>query len=148
MQLAQCRFPGLVITNAKILIYFFSNTIHGSNFINQHSETVMVWIYHSADCSLRKKGIVSFIIIFGTLSFPIRNTKRFYISAGMRWVGVWFAVARMWRRPRSHVVFVRRWSLFVPLVFVNDALRDCTREHAHKKVKVAHTRLLSVGFRS
>jgi len=55
MQLAQCRFPGLVITNAKILIYFFSNTIHGSNFINQHSETVMVWIYHSADCSLRKK---------------------------------------------------------------------------------------------
>jgi len=41
IQLAQRRFPGLAISNAKILIYF-SNEIYGSNFINQHSETVMV----------------------------------------------------------------------------------------------------------
>ena len=41
IQLAQCRFPGLAISTAKILIYF-SNKIYGSNFIKQHSETVMV----------------------------------------------------------------------------------------------------------
>jgi len=53
IQLAQCWFLGLVISNAKILIYF-SNKIYGSNFINQHSETVMVWNYQNTDCSLRK----------------------------------------------------------------------------------------------
>jgi len=37
-------------------------------------ETVMVRIYQYADCSLRKKFIVSFIIIFGALSFPLYNT--------------------------------------------------------------------------
>jgi len=36
IQLAQCRFPGLVISSAKISIYF-SNKIYGSNFIKQHS---------------------------------------------------------------------------------------------------------------
>ena len=42
IQLAQCRFPGLAISNAKISRYF-SNEIYGSNFIKQHSsETVMV----------------------------------------------------------------------------------------------------------
>ena len=41
IQLAQCRFPGLAISDAKILIYF-SNKIYGSNFIKQHSEAVMV----------------------------------------------------------------------------------------------------------
>ena len=41
IQLAQCRSPGLAIFNAKILIYF-SSKIYGSNFIKQHSETVMV----------------------------------------------------------------------------------------------------------
>jgi len=55
IQLAQCRrFPGLAISNAKILVCF-SNEIYGSNFIKQHSETVMVWNYQNADCSLRKK---------------------------------------------------------------------------------------------
>jgi len=42
IQMAQCWFPGLAISNAKIVIYF-SNRIHGSNFIKQHSETVMVF---------------------------------------------------------------------------------------------------------
>jgi len=41
IQLAQCRFPGLAISDAKIQMYF-SKKIHGSNFIKQHSETVMV----------------------------------------------------------------------------------------------------------
>jgi len=41
IQLAQCRFPGLAISNAKILIYL-SSKIYGSNFIKQHSETVTV----------------------------------------------------------------------------------------------------------
>ena len=42
IQLAQCRFPRhAMISSAKTLIYF-SNKIYGSNFIKQHSETVVV----------------------------------------------------------------------------------------------------------
>jgi len=41
IQLTQCRFPGQAISNVKILMHF-SNKIYGSNFIKQHSETVMV----------------------------------------------------------------------------------------------------------
>ena len=41
-QLAQCRFPGLALSNAKIQIHF-SNKIYGSSFVKQHSKTVMVW---------------------------------------------------------------------------------------------------------
>ena len=41
IQLAQCRFPGPAISNARILIYLL-NKIYGSNFIKHHSETVMV----------------------------------------------------------------------------------------------------------
>jgi len=41
IQLAQCWFHGLAISSAKIKIYF-SNKIYGSNFIKQHSETVIV----------------------------------------------------------------------------------------------------------
>jgi len=55
IQLAQCRFPGLAIFNAKI---YLSNKIYGNNFIKQHSETVMVWNYQNSHCSLRKKYCV------------------------------------------------------------------------------------------
>ena len=41
IQLAQCWFPGLAISNAKIQIYF-SNKIYESNFIKRHLETAMV----------------------------------------------------------------------------------------------------------
>ena len=41
IQLAQCWSPGLAIFNANIQIYF-SNKMFGSNFVKQHSETVMV----------------------------------------------------------------------------------------------------------
>jgi len=51
IQLAQCRFLGLTISSGKILIYC-SNKTYQSNFIKQHSETVMVWNYQNADCSL------------------------------------------------------------------------------------------------
>ena len=33
-------------------------------------ETVMLWHYQNANCSLKNKFIALFIIIFGTLSFP------------------------------------------------------------------------------
>jgi len=68
IQLAQFRFPVLAISNAKILVYF-SNKIYENNLIKQRSETVVVCNYQND--SLRKKYIVSFIIIFGALSFPI-----------------------------------------------------------------------------
>ena len=62
IQTAQCQLSGLAISKAKILICF-SNTIYRSNFIKQHLETVMDWNYQNADCSLREKFTVSFIII-------------------------------------------------------------------------------------
>ena len=40
IKMAQCPFPGLAISNDRIVIYF-SNKIHGSNFIKQHSETMV-----------------------------------------------------------------------------------------------------------
>ena len=41
---------------AKILgLIYVSNKIYGSNFIKQHSETVIVWNCQNADCSSRKK---------------------------------------------------------------------------------------------
>ena len=51
----------------------FSNKIYGSNFNKQHSETLTVWNYQDADCSLKNNFIVLFIIIFDTMSFPVRN---------------------------------------------------------------------------
>ena len=74
IQLAQCRFPELAISNAKILIYF-SNKIYGSNFIKQHSETVMVWNLQSADCSFSLKKFCVISIIFGPLLFHINWQK-------------------------------------------------------------------------
>ena len=68
--LAQCWFPGLAVSSAKIEIYF-SDKIYGSNFIKQHLEIVMVWNYQNADCSCKKSIYCVIIIIFGTLSFPI-----------------------------------------------------------------------------
>jgi len=70
IQLAQCRFYGLAVSNAKMLRYF-QVKIYGSNFIKQHSETDTVRNYESADCSLREKNTVSIIITFGTLSLPV-----------------------------------------------------------------------------
>jgi len=48
IQLAQCWFPGLAISNAKILIYF-SDKLYGNNFIKQHSETVIHIVYFAID---------------------------------------------------------------------------------------------------
>ena len=42
IQLAQCRFPVLAISNAKILIYFFSKKIYGSNFVKQPRK--LLWL--------------------------------------------------------------------------------------------------------
>ena len=53
--------PGLAISSAKILIYF-SNKIYWSNFIKQHSKTVMVWNYKNADCSLRQKKLLCHLL--------------------------------------------------------------------------------------
>jgi len=53
----------------EILIYLWDK-IYRSNFIKQHSDTVMDWNYQNADCSLRKK-LLSFIMICSTLSFPL-----------------------------------------------------------------------------
>jgi len=53
--LAQCWwFLGLATSNDKIQIYF-SNKKYRSNFNKQHSETVTVWNFLTADYSLRKK---------------------------------------------------------------------------------------------
>ena len=67
--------------NINIGVYV-SNKIHGSSFINQHSETVVVWNYPDADCSLKKNTLILlFIIIFGTLSFPTAQPIKMEFTA-------------------------------------------------------------------
>jgi len=44
------RWPFPMLKNKRI----FSNKIYRINFIKQRSETVMVWNYQNADCSLKK----------------------------------------------------------------------------------------------
>jgi len=101
IQLAlQYWFPGLAISSVKISIYTFSNKIYGSNVTKQDSETVMAWNYRNADCSLRKKIIVSFIIIFGTFSFPVDTYVRVFSS----WKCLGYERARtivLWGRVRA-----------------------------------------------
>jgi len=49
---------------------FFANEIYGRNFsIEQQSKTVAVGNYRNAECGVKNKFTVWFIIIFGTLSF-------------------------------------------------------------------------------
>jgi len=71
IQLAQCLscpFPVLKY------YYFFKYNIR-TQFYQAARETVIVWNCQNTDCSLRKKITVSFIIIFGTLSFPARRHR-------------------------------------------------------------------------
>jgi len=66
IQLTQCRFPGLAISNTKILIYIFQ--IKYTETILSNSTRKLVWFEITKmmiACSLIK-NIVSFIIIFGT----------------------------------------------------------------------------------
>ena len=51
---------------------YISNKVHGNNAVKQHSETVK-WFEMTKMliAVLGNKFIVSFIIIFGTLSFPV-----------------------------------------------------------------------------
>jgi len=42
IQLAQCWFPRLAISDASKIYIYFSSKIHESNFIERHSETVTV----------------------------------------------------------------------------------------------------------
>jgi len=51
---------------------------HGSNLIKQHSETVMFEMGEMLIAVLKNKCIVPFIIIFGTLSFPINVYRVLY----------------------------------------------------------------------
>ena len=68
----------------KISIYF-PNKIYGSNFIKQHSKTVMVRNCQNADCTFKNKFIVLFVIIFGTFSLPMWNVAASVASWRCRW---------------------------------------------------------------
>jgi len=72
IQLAQCRFHAWqAISNAKILILFFKWNIRKQFYQTALSETVMVWNYQNADCSLKRKFYLYFFLIFGKHSFLI-----------------------------------------------------------------------------
>jgi len=61
IQVAQCWFPGLAISCAKIYVYFL-NKMHASNVIKQHSETVTVSDSPNADCSSKNKFILCHLL--------------------------------------------------------------------------------------
>jgi len=59
IQLAQCRFPAMAISNAKILIYFLNKIqAYGSNFIKHTWKLPWFENFQNADCSLRKNCLV------------------------------------------------------------------------------------------
>jgi len=118
--------PWVAISNAKILIYF-SNKICGSNFIKQHSETiVMVWNYQNADCIFKKK-IVSFIIIFGTLSFPINNS----LASDATWVGYFLkSICLSWKYKHKNGVLKILFEMLFGRYFCTDLYLKC---HEHRR---------------
>ena len=100
IQLAQCRFPGQAISSAKILIYL-SNKIHGSNFIKQYSETVMVWNYQNCWLQFKKKMVV---IIFCTLVLHYR------CGVGLNSRARWRACVSGRRRSGGRAWHCWRWA--------------------------------------
>ena len=61
----------------------YSDKIHRSNFVKQHSETVMVRNYQNADCGLKNKFSESFTIIVGTVLFRIVSVTHHHIPQTM-----------------------------------------------------------------
>ena len=51
--------------------------------LSNSTRKLMVRNYQNAGCSLRKKFIVSFIIIFGALWFPISNSSSLVVLGGI-----------------------------------------------------------------
>jgi len=75
IQLAQCWFSELAISNAKMYIFF---QIKYTEAILSNSTRKLLWfeISKMLIAVFKNKFIVSFIIIFGTLSFPIGSTHK------------------------------------------------------------------------
>ena len=82
MQLAQCRFPGLAINSQFPMLKHYYRPIfqikqaYMEAIVSDSSRKLMIWDYQNSDCSLRKKTfLLSFIIIFNTLSYPMHNLQ-------------------------------------------------------------------------
>jgi len=71
IQLAQCWLPGLAIFNAKTDIYIFQIKYMESTLSNSTRKLLRFEITKLLTAVLENKLIVLFVIIFGTLSFPI-----------------------------------------------------------------------------
>jgi len=87
IQLAQCWFSGLAISNAKIHKYIFFQIKYTGAVLSNNSrkQLWLLWNYRNVDVRFENKFIVSFVVIFGTLSFPIillflSMLSRFYTS--------------------------------------------------------------------
>jgi len=69
--LVSCFFDSRCIS----IFFVFSNKIHGGNFVKRHSRKLFWFeITKMLIAVFRNKFIVSFIIIFSTLSFPARRS--------------------------------------------------------------------------
>jgi len=117
IQLAQCRFPGLIISNAiaNILIYF-SNKIYESNFIKQHSESIVVLNYQTAFCILSKE-------IYCVICFIFRHT--FVHSSFSKISMVWSSMACC---TRIHITFI--YLLWADVSCGRDAAQRLSRRTA------------------
>jgi len=76
IQLAQCWFPGLAISNAEIQINFFR--IEYTEAVLSNSTRKLLWfeITKMLIAILNNKFVVLFVIIFSTLLFPITRNRR------------------------------------------------------------------------
>jgi len=76
IQLAQCQVRRLAISDAKVLICTEA-ILSNSSFVKQHSE--LFWFEIT---KIRIVICVSFIIIFGTLSFPVDGSYAYVVELG------------------------------------------------------------------
>jgi len=100
IQLAQCRFPELAISNAKILIYFFQ-----INYTEAYCGACYYWI--GSDQSLKLRSLYCFYVLTLCVNLGLRaDTRTNFFNE--RVVKVWNSL------PPSIVIFLHWQHLEIP----------------------------------
>jgi len=100
----------------------------------------MVWNYQNADCSLRKKFIVSFTIIFGTLSFSIhRVNQNLWPLYDLHFLGItrhnvwswWVKICRVVSIKFNHLVY-ENVCMIVKMYLCDITVANISESFTHK----------------
>jgi len=133
IQLAQCRFPGLAISNAKIFYYIFSNKISGSNFIKRHSKTGL----KLPKCWLQFEKKIDRVIYYNfrhtVVSYRTEQTAQAVSTCCKSVLARW-----------TKVGVSRRW--FVHTMYTIDSRLRIDLDHTRRHTALLMRRLVSAVF--